>query len=165
MIINKENYSFYRNVISTNIDQVSVLTYLWMSPSIAPKLTLKVAWCFSEERWGGLCCGPVEGSVSGVVDDLTARTLCKVCCFEEDREETGLSCIPVSVSWLDVGPVTFCGRSFFRRQDNWGLRRRTRVPPIQRTLFKQTREFIHIFYFFKLQLYIYNDLFFFNLPF
>lgn len=128
--VTKKSNKLLWNVTSTNTDQVSILTYLWISPSIMPKLTLRVAWCFREERGEGrLCCSPDWGSVSCVGGELAPGGW-----------GDGQFCVPVwgFVSWLDVGPVSFCARSFFRRQDNWGLRRRTRVPPIQRTLETQT---------------------------
>ncbi len=116
----------------------SILTYLWISPSIKPKLTLKVASCFREERGGGeLCCGPDWRPVSCVGEELIPWWICNVCCLVEDREGHLQSCFPVwgLVSWLSVCPASFCARrSFFSWQDNWGLRRRTRVPPTQRTL-------------------------------
>lgn len=134
-----KSYVFIWNVTSTTTDQVSVLTYLWISPSIRPKLTLRVVWCFRQERGGGRrCCSPDWQPVFWVGLELIAWSIWKVCCLVGDSEGVGQSCVPVwgAVSWLDV--LSCCGRSFFSWQDNWGLRRRTKVPPGQRTLDTKT---------------------------
>lgn len=105
-----------------------LLTYLWISPSITPRLTRRLSWCSSELSGGvGLCCRPGWRLVFWVGGESIPWWPWNV------------SCLAVSfrafAPWLLVDiPVSLCGSSFFRRHDNWGLRRRTRVPSEQRIL-------------------------------
>lgn len=108
-----------------------LLTYLWISPSITPRLTRRVSWCSREPSGGvGLCCSPGWRLVFWVGGESVPWWTCNV------------SCLAVSfkafASWLLVDvPVFLCGSNFFRRLDNWGLRRRTRVPLTHRILKKK----------------------------
>lgn len=68
--------------------------------------------------------------------------------FVKDAATDGQSCISVwgFFSWTEFDLMPSCVWSFFSRQDNWGLRRRTRVPPTERTLAQRTERSIQYLY-------------------
>lgn len=113
------------------LHQHHILTYLWISPSIAPKLTLNVTWCFREDQRGhGRCWRSAAGRLSCLHSCWSDREL--------DERQTAATVWGFAF-WSNAGSAGSCGscvRSFFRRHDNWGLRRTTRIPPGHRILKK-----------------------------
>lgn len=126
-------------IITSKLCHLFLLTYLWISPSITPRLTRRVSW-WSKEPSGevGFCCSPGWQLVFWVGGESISWGTWNV-------SRLTVSCKAFS-SWLLV-PVFLCGSSFFRRLDNWGLRRRTRVPLTHRILRKETNKKIDTFFF------------------
>lgn len=121
-------------MMSTFTNSDHVLTYFWISPSMAPKLTLNVAWCFREDRRGGWrCWRPAAGRLSWLWSFWSGGEL-------DDRQLAATAWGSAFCS--NAGSAGSCVRSFFRRHDNWGLRRTTRVPPGQRILKNKEQAFL-----------------------